>query len=87
MRARRPEPVLDAQLELRGKGLVVEEVARQSLAARLDLKRFDILLELNGMPIRGFEDVGPALRSRADKEPVAAKVMRRGQIVDLKSEN
>ncbi|MHC4409029.1 MAG: HEAT repeat domain-containing protein [Planctomycetota bacterium] len=85
VRARRPEAVLDAQLELRGKGLVIEEVARDSLAARLTLLRFDILVELNGMPIRDLADVGPALRSLEKKAPVTAKVMRRGRALDLKS--
>jgi len=85
VRARRPEAVLDAQLELRGKGLVIEEVAHDSLAARLTLLRFDILVELNGMPIRGIDDVGPALRSLKEGTPVTAKVMRRGRALDLKS--
>ena len=85
VRARRPEAVLDAQLELRGKGLVIEEVARDSLAARLTLLRFDILVELNGMPIRGIDDVGPALRSLEKGVPVTAKVMRRGRALELKS--
>jgi len=85
VRARRPEAVLDAQLELRGKGLVVEEVARDSLAARLGLERYDIVLELNGMPLRSLADVGPALRAREEKAPVTAKVMRRGRPLDLQS--
>ncbi|MHC4937867.1 MAG: HEAT repeat domain-containing protein [Planctomycetota bacterium] len=83
--ARRPEAVLDAQLELRGKGLVIEDVSRNSLAARLTMQRFDILVELNGMAIRGLSDVGPALRAVEEGKPVTAKVVRRGRVMDLKS--
>jgi len=83
VRARRPEAVLDAQLELRGKGIVVEEVARESLAHRLGMQRYDILLALNGMDVRSLADVGPALRARDEKKPVTATVLRRGKAVEL----
>jgi hypothetical protein len=84
VRAHRPEAVLDAQLQLRGRGLVIEEVVRDSDAAKLGLVRFDILLELNGSTVRGHGDVGPALRGRDENAPLSAKVLRRAKIVDLK---
>jgi len=86
VRARRPEPVLDAQLQLRGRGLVVEEVGRDTLAHRIGIERFDILTELNGMSVRGFDDVGPALRAAEPGKPITAKVLRRGESVELRSE-
>ncbi|MEM8883914.1 MAG: PDZ domain-containing protein [Planctomycetota bacterium] len=85
VRARRPEAVLDVQLQLRGRGLVIEEVARGSRAEKAGLQRYDILVELNGMAIRGLQDVGPALRAAKDAT-LTAKVVRRGQITDLKSD-
>jgi hypothetical protein len=86
IRARKPETVLDAQLALRGKGLVVEGVQRGTVADRLGLKRYDILLELNGIAVRSAADIRPALLSRNPSQAVQAKVMRRAQEVELKTE-
>ncbi len=84
-RVTRPEEVLDAQLELRGKGLVVDSVDPGSLADRLGMQRFDILIELAGREIAGAADVGAVLRGRKEGDPLAAKVIRRGRPVELKS--
>lgn len=84
VRAHRPEPVLDVQLQLRGRGLVIDDIVRDSDAAKLGLARHDILLELNGSAVRGFADVGTALRGRDENAPLLAKVLRRGKTVDLK---
>lgn len=83
IRATRPEGVVDAQLELGGKGLVVDAVEKGSLADRLGLERYDILLELNGAEIRRAEDVGAALANAPEGGKAAARVMRRGKSVDL----
>jgi len=83
IRVRKPETVLDAQLQLRGRGLVVETVGLGTLAARLGLQRFDILLELNGLTVRTAADIRPALLSRNPKQPVTVKVMRHAKLVAL----
>ncbi len=84
-RVTRPEEVLDAQLDLRGKGLVVEGIDPNSLADRLGMQRFDILIELGGREISTAADVAAVLRDRKQETPLAAKVIRRGRPAELKS--
>ncbi len=81
VRAKRPEPVLDAQLQLRGRGLVIDTVEPDSRAARLGLKRHDILVELNGTEIRRFEDVARALARKV--ATTTAKVVRAANLIEL----
>lgn len=81
--ATRPEGVVDAQLDLGGKGLVVEAVESGSRADRLGLLRYDILLELNGVGIRRTQDVAAALGDSAEDAKLTAKVMRRGKVIEL----
>jgi len=83
IQVRKPESVLDSQLQLRGRGLVVERIEQGSIAARLGLQRFDILIELNEQSVRSAADIRPALLSREPKQLVVAKVMRRAKIVSL----
>ena len=61
--ASKASPVLDAQLGLRGRGVVISSVVGKSIAAKLGLQRYDILLELNGVAIRQNQDVATALRT------------------------
>lgn len=82
VRASQPTAVLAAQLDLGGKGLVIEAVEKGSLAERLGLERFDVLLELNEREISSPEDVAAALRGKVD-EKATAKVLRRAQPVAL----
>jgi hypothetical protein len=86
VRASMPTAVLDAQLDLRGKGIVIEAVEKDSLADRLGLQRFDILVELNGREIHGAEDVAAALHGLAADAKVSAKVVRRSHQVALNDE-
>lgn len=86
VRASMPTQVLDAQLDLKGRGLVVDAVEKDSLADRLGLVRFDILVELNGREIHGAEDVAAALHGLAPEAKVSAKVIRRAQEVTLHDE-
>jgi len=79
IRVRKPESVLDAQLQLRGRGLIVEKVEPGTIAVRLGLQRFDIL----GLAVRTAADIRPALLNRRDNGPVSAKIMRRAKIVSL----
>ena len=75
--ATKASPVLDAQLGLRGRGIVVATVAKNTLASRLGLQRYDILLELNGTAIRGVNDVAVALKRHKQGEKLTATVIRR----------
>jgi PDZ domain len=86
VRASMPTSVLDAQLDLGGKGLVVDAVEKDSLADRLGLERFDVLVELNGREIHGAGDVAAALHGLAPDAKVSAKVVRRAQHVTLNDE-
>jgi hypothetical protein len=78
VRAYRPPAVLDAQLDLRGRGLVIEAVEKGSLGDRLGLERFDVLTELNGKEIDGADDVALALHGLGDAK-ATAKVVRRAE--------
>jgi len=83
MRGERPDPVLDAQLELRGRGLVVASVEKETLADTLGLRVHDVLIELNGNEIRRVDDVARILRQRKEGAAVTAKVIRRAKTVEL----
>lgn len=82
VRASLPTAVLDAQLDLGGRGLVVEAVEKDSLADRLGLERFDVLLEINGREVHGPEDVAAALHGKEGAK-ATAKVVRRSQPLAL----
>ena len=78
-----PDSVLDAQLGLRGRGVVIERVDKGMLAAELGIERFDILIELNGHEIHRADDVRKALAGYKDGQPLAAKVVRRAKTTEL----
>ncbi len=82
VRASLPTAVLDSQLDLGGRGLVIEAVEKDSLADRLGLERFDVLLELNGREIHAPEDVATALHGKEGAK-ASAKVVRRSQPLTL----
>jgi len=83
VRASRPPAVLDAQLQLRGVGLVIDAVEKETRADRLGLKRYDILLKLNGSEIRRAEDVARILRDVKEGAPLSATVVRHGEVKRL----
>lgn len=83
VRAGKPSEVLDAQLDLRGRGLVIDAIEKDTLADRLGLERFDVLVELNGREIRGVDDVAAALHDAKEGESASAKVVRHAQTVVL----
>jgi len=85
-RASMPTPVLDAQLELRGRGIVIDAVEKDSLADRLGLQRFDVLVELNGREIRAAQDVGAAIQGHVEGARETAKVLRHAQEIALPKE-
>lgn len=83
--AARPSRVLDAQLGLRGRGLVMEDITHGSLAHRLGLERYDVLIQLNGKSIRSHTDVSVALKDRKPGDPLTAKVIRKAAELELKT--
>jgi hypothetical protein len=85
VQASRPTAVLDAQLGLEGRGIVVEGVRKGSLGERLCLQRFDVLLDLNGREIRTPEDVAAALREAPEGTTPSAKVIRRAKPLVLEA--
>lgn len=86
MRGDRPGAVLDAQLQLRGRGLVVRSVEKETVADTLGLRVHDVLIELNGTEIRQIDDVARILRQRKEGDVVTAKVIRRAKLVELSTE-
>ncbi|MCE9634140.1 MAG: PDZ domain-containing protein [Planctomycetes bacterium] len=75
--------VLRDQLDLPVGGLVVTGVAADSVAARLGVRRNDVLVSLGGRPIASPADIRKTLESaRAPGEvskPLAAEVLRKGK--------
>jgi beta-lactamase regulating signal transducer with metallopeptidase domain len=80
-RLRVPEPALVAQLDLPGgRGLVLAELAPGSPAARLGLRKHDVLLELGGKPVRSREaDFAEILKDLYAGKPATALVVRKGK--------
>ncbi len=83
-----PDPVVDAQLQLRGRGLVVRRVTAGSIADKLGLRRYDILVELNGKPIvnrKANEILAEALKAYKGGTKLTAKVLRRAKPTTLET--
>ena len=83
-----PDPVVDAQLQLRGRGLVVRRVTAGSIADKLGLRRYDILVELNGKPIvnrKANELLAEALKAYKGGTKLTAKVLRRAKPTTLET--
>ena len=78
-----PSPVLNAQLGLRGRGLVVQMVEKGSLADRLGLEKYDILLSLNDQAVKSPNEVLGLLRRMQAGAPLKARIMRAGETKDL----
>lgn len=64
-----PAPA-ERALELEGRGLLVERTLPETLANLLGVKAGDILLELQGVPLRSGEDIDRVMRGRSAKEPL-----------------
>lgn len=62
LRLRSASPVLRSQLSIpEGQGLVVHQLAPRSFAATQGIQQYDLLLEANGKPIRGENDLIPVV--------------------------
>jgi hypothetical protein len=81
--ASRPSRVLDAQLGLRGRGVVIERVMARSLANQLGLQRYDVLMKINGAEVRSYNDIALALKDYKDGDEVAAEVLRKAKLEKL----
>ena len=75
--------VLREQLDLSDGGVVVESVVHDSLAAKLGLKRYDVLVEVNGKKVAGSPDVRAALEGAKAGDTVKATIVRKGQRTTL----
>jgi len=84
VRVEKPAPVLDAQLQLRGRGLVVQEVEPGSLAESLGLQPYDVLLEVNDREIREVTDIAAALEGIKDDSAATVRVIRHATPQTLK---
>lgn len=82
----RPTDVLVEQLDLpRGQGLVVGEVKADSAAAKAGLKKYDILLELDGKPVgRDPREFVEQMAKIKENTPVNALVLRKGKQETIK---
>lgn len=77
------DEALRYQLDLEKGGLLVRDVPPDSKAAKIGLKKHDILLSLNGTAISGPDDVARALKADG---PATAEVIRAGERTALKEE-
>lgn len=59
-------------------GLYIERVQGHSLGHALGLKRGDVLLALDGLPVRGPEDVRRVLQERPLEQPLEALILDAG---------
>ncbi len=81
-----PDAVLAAQLELNGRGVVIQRVRPGTLAEELGLKRYDILMELNGVPVKTKEartSLSKGLAMSKTGGITRARVIRRASLLEL----
>ncbi len=73
------EPVLRTQFQLaQDMGVVIEEVVRESPAAKAGLRRHDILLRANGEPVLSMEELSRMVAS-GDAKPIELLLIRLGE--------
>ena len=77
-------PVLRTQLSVpEGEGLVVEEVLPDTPAARLGLKRHDVILSVNGSPVSSAADVRAAMGAVKEGGEIRLRVLRGGKADEI----
>lgn len=73
------EPVLRTQFQLaQDMGVVIEEVVKDSPAAKAGLRQHDILLRANGEPVLSMEELAK-LVSEGGAEPIELRIIRLGK--------
>jgi S1-C subfamily serine protease len=80
---RRALPPRLAQSLGRRSGVEVMEVVDGSPAARAGLRPRDVIVELDGQAVEGVSDLQRLMLEEAIGRPIAARVLRRGEVVAL----
>ncbi len=68
-----------------GQGVIVEDVVPGSLASRMGIERFDVIVKVAGRPVTGAEDIRTALADVKEGTTVEVEVIRRGAPLKLLS--
>ena len=77
-------PVLRTQLSIQdGEGIVVEEVLPGTPAARLGLRRHDVVLSINGVPVSGAAGVRAAVAAVKEGGALALRILRGGKAEEI----
>ncbi len=77
-------PVLRTQLSLRAdEGVVVEEVKEGTTASRLCLRRHDVILSVNGIPVSSAEDCRSSVGAVKEGGDLRLRVLRGGKVEEL----
>lgn len=79
------EPLREHLSLKEGEGLLVESVVPGSLADRLGIRRFDVILAVNGTPTGDAQDVQQALSGVEEGGAVNVKVVRKGAPTTLQA--
>jgi membrane-associated protease RseP (regulator of RpoE activity) len=83
MLGRLPEAVAD-HLGVKA-GAMVEDVAADSPAAKVGLRRHDVIVNADGQTVAGPEDLKKAIQSRKPGEPLRLKVRRGAESLDIEA--
>lgn len=75
--------VLDKQLKLKGEGVVIDSVGEGSLAERMGIKPYDVLLQLDGQVIHDRDDILRTVRKKDAPAQATARVVREGTVMEL----
>lgn len=76
--------VLRTQLSIQeGEGVVVEEVLPDTPAARLGLRRHDVVLAVNGIPVSGAREIRSAVEAVKEGGALALRVLRGGKAEEV----
>jgi membrane-associated protease RseP (regulator of RpoE activity) len=66
-----------------GQGLLVESVVEGSLAEKIGVRHFDVIVKVNGTPVGSAADVAKALADVPEGGQVKVEVIRQGKPLDL----
>ncbi len=82
----RPRAVLGvyAALPKEGEGLVLEEIVSGSAAAKAGLERGDVVLKIDGTPLKSPENLSEILSRKNPGDPVTLTLKWNRKVVDLK---
>jgi uncharacterized protein YoxC len=75
--------VLNAQLKLDGKGVLVDSVEKDGPAGKAGIQAFDVLMFVDDKPLAGAKDLYKAVQASEGKE-IAVKLIRSGETQTVK---